>query len=198
MRRFVVVGHEAPTAPDFSLDDLAGGAGRLDVLCRAVSAGLLTSHGVRADASVWLVLQDALTVRFDGDEVRNLAPDERAVAGLLRKALEAAEGAVGAQWVESTPGVAVTKQGLEATLSAADEAGLIVGLHEDGEPVTEFAPPPTATFVLSDHRSFTAEEAALIDDYADVRVSLGPTRVHADQAIVITQNYLDTDGYTRY
>ncbi|PSP87349.1 tRNA (pseudouridine(54)-N(1))-methyltransferase TrmY, partial [Halobacteriales archaeon QH_8_68_33] len=34
MRQFIVVGHDAPTTPEFPLDDLAGGAGRLDVLCR--------------------------------------------------------------------------------------------------------------------------------------------------------------------
>ncbi|MFB6353536.1 MAG: tRNA (pseudouridine(54)-N(1))-methyltransferase TrmY [Halobacteriales archaeon] len=198
MRRFVVVGHEAPTTPDFSLSDLAGGAGRLDVLCRCVAAGLLTSHGVRPDASVWLVLQDAVTVRFDGGAVRNLAPDERAVAGLVRSALEAAAGAVGAQWVDSSPGVAVASQGLEAALAAADGAGLVVELHEDGVPVTDLAPPEAATFVLSDHRDFTAEERSLLDEYADVRVRLGPERLHADQAMVVAHNYLDTAGFSSY
>jgi tRNA (pseudouridine54-N1)-methyltransferase len=46
MRQFVVVGHDAPTTDDFSLDDLPG-AGRLDVLCRCITAALLLSHGIR-------------------------------------------------------------------------------------------------------------------------------------------------------
>lgn len=198
MRRFVVVGHEAPVEPDFPLSDLAGGAGRLDVLCRCVAAGLLTSHGVREDASVRLVLRDTLSVRFDGGSIRNLAPDERAVAGLVRSALEASDRAVGAQWVEASPGVAVARLGLADALESAAEAGLVVQLHEDGTAVTELAPPPAATFVLSDHRSFADDEQALLDAHADERVRLGPTRLHADQAIVVAHNYLDTDGYTRY
>lgn len=198
MRRFVVVGHEAPTDPDFPLSDLPGGAGRLDVLCRCVSAGLLTSHGVREDASVWLVLRDTLTVRFDGAEVRNLAPDERAIAGLVRRALEAAERAIGPGWVEASPGVSVAKRGLQAVLEDAGEAGHVVQLHEDGTPVSDFEPSGATTFVLSDHRDFTADEQALIDAPADARVSLGPTRLHADQAIIVANHFLDTAGYTAF
>lgn len=198
MRRFVVVGHEAPTDPDFSLSDMPGGAGRLDVLCRCVAAGLLTSHGVREGAAVWLVLQDAVTVRFEGATIRNLAPDERAVAGLVRSALAAGERAVGAQWVEASPGVTVAKQGLEAALESTADAGAVVQLHEDGAPVTGLEPAEATTFVLSDHRDVTAAEQALLDDHVNARVSLGPTRLHADQAIVVAHHYLDTAGYTRW
>jgi tRNA (pseudouridine54-N1)-methyltransferase len=31
--------------------------------------------------------------------------------------------------------------------------------------------------------------------HGHVRVSLGPERIHADHAIVVAHNYLDTDGY---
>lgn len=194
MRRFVVIAHEAPTSAEFSLDDLAGGAGRLDVLCRCVGDALLTSHGVRADTSIWLVFQDELTIRIDGAEVRNLSPDERSVAGLLRTALEAADRAVGAQWVEASAGIQVATQGFTAALEAASEAGAVVQLHEDGAAFPEVEPPADATFVLSDHRDFTVDEAAALETHADVRVSLGPTALHADQAIAVVQNRLDLLG----
>ena len=151
---------------------------------------------MRDDASVWLVLRDALTVRIDGGSVRSLAPDERAVAGLLRAALEVADGAVGASWVESTTGVAVAKRGLEAALEDAATRGLVVELHEDGTAATGLKPPDAVTFVLSDHRDLTDDERALLAAYADHRVRLGPTRLHADQAITVANHYLDTDGYT--
>lgn len=194
MRRFVVTGHEAPTSAEFSLDDLASGAGRLDVLCRCVGDALLTSHGVRADTSIWLVFQDELTIRIDGAEVRNLSPNERSVAGLLRTALGAAERAVGAQWVEASPGVEVAKLGFTAALEAASDAGPVIQLHEDGTAFSELEPPADTTFVLSDHRDFTAEEAGALETHADARVSLGPTALHADQAIAVVQNRLDLVG----
>lgn len=195
MRRFVVVAHDATTSPEFSLSDLAGGAGRLDVLCRCVAAALLTSHGVREDASVRLVLQDAVTVRLDGVSVRNLSPDERAVAGLLRSALEAGPRAVGERWVAASPGVSVAKQGLAAALTDASEAGAVVQLHEDGEPVEGFEARADTTFVLSDHRALTADEQVLVDEHADARLSLGPTALQADQAIVVLHNHLDRAGH---
>ncbi|MFB6219046.1 MAG: tRNA (pseudouridine(54)-N(1))-methyltransferase TrmY [Halobacteriaceae archaeon] len=195
MRQFVVVGHDAPTTAGFSLDDLPG-AGRLDVLCRCVGAGLFLSHGIREDARVHLVLGDELAVRFDGADLRSARPDERTLAGLLRGALEAAEDAVGHQPVEASPGVTVRKRGLAGTLD--DAGGLLVELHEEGTPLAQVAPSAQSTFVLSDHREFTDDEAALLADRAAHRVSLGPRAVHAEHAIAVAHNYLDTDGYERY
>ena len=48
-RNFVVLGHRAHTAPDWKLDDLCGGGGRLDVLVRCVTAAMWVSHGLRRD-----------------------------------------------------------------------------------------------------------------------------------------------------
>ena len=195
MRRFVVVGHEAPLDADFSLDDLPG-AGRLDVLCRCVTSALLTSHGVREDAAVSLVIDDAYTVRFEGHEVRRLNPDERSTGARIRDALAAKDGAIGAMEAEPSPGVYVGRRGLGETLDRLD--GTVVALHEDGDPVVAVDPPDDAVFVLSDHRDFTDEEAGLLADRADERVTLGPERLHADQAITVAHNWLDTAGYTRY
>ncbi|MFB6121109.1 MAG: tRNA (pseudouridine(54)-N(1))-methyltransferase TrmY [Halobacteriaceae archaeon] len=195
MRQFVVVGHEAPVVPDFSLDNLAGGAGRLDLLCRCVGAGLFLSHGIRDDARVHLVLQDARTVTFDGADLRNARPDERTLAGLVRSALDAAEDAVGHRAVESSPGVTVSKRGLKPTLEDVARRRTVVHLHEDGDPLPATDPPADPVFVLSDHRDFTDDEMALLDDAGDRRVSLGPKAIHADHATAVAHNYLDTDGY---
>lgn len=196
MRQFVVLGHTAPTDPDFALDDLPGGAGRLDVLCRCVNAAFVLSHAIREDVRVLLVLQDRVTLRFEGDELRYLSPDERNIASLIRRALEASEEAVGHREAESTPGIYVSTRDLEAVLD--EGSGTTVMLHEDGDPIRDLAPPADPIFVLSDHRDFTDEEAALLSSRSDARVTVGPKRLHADHAITIAHNYLDTDGYARY
>ncbi|MEF8843655.1 MAG: tRNA (pseudouridine(54)-N(1))-methyltransferase TrmY [Haloarculaceae archaeon] len=195
MRRFVVLGHEAAPDPGFSLDDLPG-AGRLDVLCRCMTDALLTSHGVRGDTTVSLVFGDEYTVRFEGSEVRRLNPDERSTGARLRDALAARDGAIGAMEAEPSPGVYVGRRGFEATLDRLD--GTVVELHEDGTPVVEVDPPEDVVFVLSDHRDFTAAEAELLAERADARVTLGPERLHADQAVTVAHNWLDTDGFARY
>ena len=86
--------------------------------------------------------------------------------------------------------------GLAATLDRLD--GTVVQLHEDGDPATETSIPSDPVFVLSDHNDFTDEEAALLSERADSGVRLGPTALHADHAISVAHNWLDTEGYTQY
>jgi tRNA (pseudouridine54-N1)-methyltransferase len=197
MRQFVVVGHDAPTTPDFALDDLAGGAGRLDVLCRCVTSAFFLSHDIRENVRTHLVLGDAFTVTFDGNALRGLNPDERSTAALIRGALERRRGAVGHQPVEASPGISIRRHGFEATLDALD-VGALVHLHEDGVPAVDRDPPADPAFVLSDHRDVGDDEAELLTDRADARLRLGPEALHADHAITVAHNYLDTDGFRSY
>jgi len=197
MRQFVVVGHDAPTAPEFSLDDLPG-ASRLDVLCRCVNAAFFLSHAIREDARCLLVLDDAFTLRFEGSELRRLNPDERSTGALVRNALDQREEAVGHVEVETSPGVYLSRRDFAATLADVAEGSAVVQLHEDGAPVVERDPPSDPAFVLSDHEDFTDREADLLADAADARVRLGPEALHADDAITVAHNYLDTGGFRRY
>ncbi|TAJ44813.1 tRNA (pseudouridine(54)-N(1))-methyltransferase TrmY [Methanofollis fontis] len=184
MRRFVVIGHRATTDPAFSLNNLPG-AGRMDELCRCVSASLCLSHGMREDTECWLILcggeKAPLTIRFSGKTMRNLSPDERNIAGLIKKALALPCGVV---FRESTPGVAVRKGGLERVI---EEGGCAV-LHEDGHDVRSVGDLP-GTFLLSDHLDFTAGEAEALE--ALPAYSLGPCILHADQAITVLHNECD-------
>ncbi|MDQ2056077.1 tRNA (pseudouridine(54)-N(1))-methyltransferase TrmY [Halobellus sp. H-GB7] len=198
MRQFLIVGHDAPTTPGFSLDDLAGGAGRLDVLCRCVNSAFFLSHSIRDDVRVHLVLGDEFTVRFEGSDLHRLNPDERSTAALIRTALEHREDAIGHMPAESTPGVSIRQMGFEATLEDVAGDATVVELHEDGDPVADVEPPTNPLFILSDHHDFTEREASLLADAADECVRLGPEVLHADHAITVAHNYLDTDGYTTY
>ena len=197
MREFVVVGHDAPTTPEFSLDDLPG-AGRLDVLCRCVTSALLLSHDIRESVRVRLVLDGAYVVRFEGSELRHLRPDERSAASLVRGALEAREGAIGAMEANPSPGVYIGSGGLERAVDGAGERDELLVLHEDGDPVVDVDPPTDAAFVLSDHRDFTDDEMAVLRDAGARRVSVGPRALHADHAVTLAHNYLDTEGFRRY
>jgi tRNA (pseudouridine54-N1)-methyltransferase len=196
MRQFVVSGHDAPLSADFSLDNLSGGAGRLDVLCRCVNSALCLSHAIREDVRVWLVLGDEFTVRFEGSDLKNLNPDERSTAALIRNALDEKDGAIGHMAAESSPGVSISRRGFEDVLDETD--GTVVALHEEGEPVVEVDPPAEPVFVLSDHRDFTGREAELLAERVDARIRLGPRRLHADHAITVAHNWLDTEGYAQY
>lgn len=197
MRQFVLIAHDAPSTADFPLDALASEAGRMDLLARSLNAGLLASHGIREDSRVHIVLGD-ITVSVDGGTVRNLHPDERSIAALLRSALDAREDAIGHQPATPSPGIELYRMGLAATLDRVAADRSLVMLHEDGDPAVEAAVPEDPVFVLSDHRDFTDEETDLLEGRAEMRLRFGPTALHADHAISVAHNWLDTDGYTEY
>jgi tRNA (pseudouridine54-N1)-methyltransferase len=189
MRQFIVVAREGPTTGEFSLDDLPAAA-RVDLLARCVTASLLLSHGLREDVRTQLVLGDEFTVRFDSANLRGLHPDERSTAALIRNALGEREEAIGHIPVEISPGVSLVRMNLETVLGEVSEP--IYRLHPDGTPKGELSPPDDAAFVLSNHQKFDEADTVTIAEYTDGDICLGPEAIHADHAIAVAHNWLDT------
>ena len=189
MRRFLLVAHDARTSGDFSLDDLAGGAGRMDLVARCAVGSLLVSHGVRTDVEFLAVLsgppRPPRLLRLMGAEIRGLNPDERSTGALLRKAL-AWEGLA-----ESSvhPGVHASGRGLADALAAIPPP--IHVLEEQGTDLRDAVLERDTTFVLSDHRDFAPAEQALLATKITARLSVGPRPLHADQVVAIVHNELD-------
>ncbi|MBT8507124.1 tRNA (pseudouridine-N1)-methyltransferase [Methanomicrobiaceae archaeon CYW5] len=185
MKRFIIVGHKASTSGDFSLNDMPGGAGRMDVLCRCVNSSLFLSHDLRRDVECYLVLQGEpdppKTILFSGERVRYLNPDERSAGSLIKKALAAT---CRDEFSESTKGVYVRRGGLDRLLSEFQ----VALLDENGEDIRTMAELPDA-YLLSDHMNFAEEEEALIQDVQ--KVSVGPKILHADHTITIMLNEMD-------
>ena len=185
MTLFAVLGHTARTDGSFSLNDLPGSGGRMDILCRCVNAALFLSHDLRRDTDCCLVLcgepADKKTIRFSGSGVRSLSPDERSAAALIKKALGTPCGAV---FREAGPGVFIRKGGLEELL-AENDFGM---LDENGTDIRT-APDLPEAFLLSDHLNFTGPEEELIRDCP--RFSVGPRCLHADHAITLVNNERD-------
>ena len=185
MKRFVIVGHLAATSGAFSLDNLPGGAGRMDILCRCVNSSLFLSHDLRRDVECYLVLcgepNPPMTVLFRGSEIRNLSPDERSSAALIKKALAIP---CGDEFRESTPGVYIRRGGLARLLGEVSFAVL----DEAGEDIRTAPALPDAC-LLSDHQNFTPEEEGMIEGYP--RYSVGPRSLHADHTISVLLNEMD-------
>jgi tRNA (pseudouridine54-N1)-methyltransferase len=197
MRNFVIVGHKATTNPNFSLEDIPGTSGRLDILCRSVTAAFVISHGIRKDVCVYLVLlggEIPKTIQLRGETLRHLNPDERTTAALLKKAL-----AVPAtqEWAMSTSGIFVRTGGLAQVLGDLKAARLIY-LREDGLDIRSLgagALAGDAAFILGDHTGMTPEEETMISGAGAEVISLGPTSLHADHCIVLINWFLDTNVF---
>lgn len=119
MRRFAVVGHRAMSKGKLPLNDLAGGAGRMDVLVRAVMAALLTSHGIRTNVEIVLHLLGGpgppRRVKFDGTSLKGIHAEERSIAGTIGKILAQPLPPIG-RWDDVSPGLSHSGGNLETTL----------------------------------------------------------------------------------
>jgi tRNA (pseudouridine54-N1)-methyltransferase len=189
MRRYVITGHSVPITFGFSLDNLPG-SGRMDLLCRALNAAFLKSHGIREDVEVYLVLQDEVALKFDGSELGGLNPDARSIAGVILKGVSTYAD----DWEETTPGVEAARKSLEDILDELE--GTKIMLDVDGEPLKNTEVPKDPIFILSDHESFTDDEKALMNGFD--RVSIGGTEIHTDHTVAVIQNWLDTKGFENY
>ena len=194
MRRFLVIGHTQKAKAPIPLNDPAG-AGRWDVMARSVAAAFLLSNGIRKDVEVYLALRaepKPLVIRLRGAELMSLNPDERAILGLLSKAL--ATETVGEHWASASPGLDVARMELPTLLGILARTGPLVLLHEHAPLLDSKEQARTVadgTFVLSDHQEFTNDEMRLLAKHANIRHSLGPLSLHTSSCIVIIHNWLD-------
>jgi tRNA (pseudouridine54-N1)-methyltransferase len=194
MKNFLIIGHKSVTET-FSLNDLPGAAGRMDILCRCVNAALFLSHDLRRDVRVFLLLKGEPSppkiIRFDGCAVRYLSPDERSCASLIKKALEKKAQDF---WTESTAGVSVRKGDLDAIIKELDMK--VTYLREDGEDIRAYKSHEHSNqlFVLGDHLGLTEDEEKIIDGCDHEMISVGPLSLHADHCIVLLHNEMDRQG----
>jgi len=196
MREFIVVGHKARTDGNFNLNDLPGSGGRMDILCRCVNSALFLSHDLRRDVIIYLILLGEPympgIVKFEGENVRYLNPDERSSGSLIKKALE--KSAI-PRWRESTSGVWIRLGGLADLLEEVltDEKRLFY-MREDGDNIRdEFKEnvPENVVFIFGDHTGMTPEEETVIQDSNAKTINVGPKSLHADHCIILVNNEMD-------
>jgi tRNA (pseudouridine54-N1)-methyltransferase len=187
----VIVGHKAATTGDFKLDDLAGGAGRLDILLRCINSAFFLSHKLRRDVEVYLVLQGPphppRLVRLVGNELKYLNPDERSTGALVRNALLQTGGGE----MKSSPGIYVSDRTFGDVINDLAEKSRIIYLKEDGNDVRDKKFEGDVTFVLSDHTDLTSDEESQLLSHTPGVICLGPISYHADHCIVIMNNEMD-------
>jgi tRNA (pseudouridine54-N1)-methyltransferase len=195
MRRFVIVGHKTVAHPFFTLDDIVGRTGRLDILIRCVNAAFCISHAIRKDVVVYLILlgeEGPKTVKFVGKELKYLNPDERSTAALVRTALmkKIARG----EEINSTPGVYLCGKDFSDIIEECAKKSDIIVLDEKAPDIRSFKFMSECTFVLSDERDLTSAEKQILTNINAKSISVGPISLHANHCITIIHNELDRIG----
>ena len=184
-KNFLIIGHRAHTAADWKLDDICGGAGRLDVLVRSVTASLWKSHGIRHDTDVWLSLRGKpepdITVHFSGQNIKYLNPDERSTAALIRNGLIKLNRRKGP--LETSPGVTLQRENFSELIKKLPKPVL---LNENGKHKISSK---YQTFILGDDRDPTEEEMKALDSLDKVKI--GKTSLLTSACITLIHHFLD-------
>ena len=148
----------------------------MDVLCRCINSSFFLSHDLRRNTECYLILEGGephKTLRFSGETIRSLNPDERSAGALAEP-----------EFKKAADGIAIRSAGLAELLQEFSFAVL----DENGEDIREVETLPE-NFILSDHMNFTEEEEELLKDLP--RYSVGPRVLHADHTITVILNEFD-------
>jgi len=195
VRRFLLLAHRVPPNGAFTLNDLAGGAGRMDEVARAVSTAFTLSNDLRRDTEVTIlfVAQPPPVVRrvdVVGARVRFLNPDERSTAALVKNALVRSAGYPTA--LESSPGLRVGPVDPPVALAEFLRSPGAVWLTEGGRPISDWTPSEgSIAAVLSDPYDPTEAEQALLRASGVPQLSVGPRSLRSSQVIDLVHASLD-------
>ena len=163
----------------------------MDVLARAVNTALFISHGIRNDSTITIHLMGGdipRRVKFDGNILRGVHPDERSISGHIRSIMKRPIPPIG-KWQEVSTGVSHSGGNVRETLIEWSRERVVsyvldvegVRLGSEGE--------TSMGFILSDHLPFTDEEKGLLEGCQ--KVSLGSEWLQGHVCIAIVHHILD-------
>lgn len=195
MRRFLLLTHKAPANGAFTLNDLAGGGGRIDEVARCVSTAFTLSNDLRRDTELTILFRGprppgGRRVHLIGHRLRFLNPDERSTAALVKNALVRALSAE--RDLESSPGLVVgPAEPLEELRRFVAVPGAL-WLTEGGLPLRSWAGPPEGfAAVLSDPFDPADDELEVLRASGIPALSLGPRSLRSSQCIDVLHNEFD-------
>lgn len=194
-RNFIIIGHRAVSDGSINLKDLCGASGRWDGIARCITASLFLSHDMRRDTSIHIILLGSgdppKILSVNGAYVKYLNPDERACSALMRKSLEMEIGNEIGFTIRTSPGIHVTRGGLDHVLKRIDGSTYL--MSEEGsdseDSFGEFG--ERSYFFLSDDMDLKKDEKDLLEDRCDGKINVGPLSLHSYQALVILHNIMD-------
>ncbi len=195
MRRFLILAHRVPVSGEFTLNDLAGGAGRMDEVARAVSTAFTLSNDLRRDTEVTILFvaeppPRARRITLVGARLRYLNPDERSTAALLKNALVRSKEYP--REFESSPGLTVAAAEPDGELRAFLARPHALWLTESGAPFETWTPGESDfAAVLADPYDPTPPEVEILAGSGVPRISIGPRSIRTSQVIDAVHRELD-------
>ncbi|MGB2728591.1 MAG: tRNA (pseudouridine(54)-N(1))-methyltransferase TrmY [Halobacteriota archaeon] len=187
MKQFILYTSKAVTSPDFSLDDLPGSGGRMDLVARCICNALWISHDLRRDSCIHVVAcgspNPPVVISFYGNMLRDVSPDERNIAAWIKKALAKKR---------KNPGISIRKLSFQQLVEELASAGnFFYILHEQGRDISEVKLKVDSVFVLGDHIGLPEKEEKFVAQFEHDKLSLGTTSYLASQCVTVLHYELD-------
>jgi len=193
-RVFVLKASTVITAPKFSMRNIAGSSGRLDVVCRWLLNAFRVDGQIRSDTIFYAVLEGppnpSKLIKVEGDKLKSFPSSEIEVARIIRDLLAMDRGEH-----PLAKGFSVSKMDFRKLILKlkADSTNELVYLHERGRDILDFKFnfKRNYVFILGDHIGLDGASERFLASLKIPRISLGPTIYLSSQCIVIVHEFLD-------
>ncbi len=187
-RSFILIQSNVRTDAEFTINGIANN-GRLDIGCRFLNSVLFTSYSLRRDVNAHMIFRGSpdppLHLKFSGQKISGLHPDERSIAGYIKKNLKSFEH----RKTTANTGVMIDRRDLEQLFE--DVEGTPVLLHENGDSLKDWEMPEKPVFLLGDHMGVKEEDIRTAESAGSSRLSLGEESYQAQQIASFINIWLD-------
>ncbi len=190
MRTFILYSH-ARTDSNGNIEDMPSSGGRMDLVARCVSSSLWLSYTIRRDAEFIVILNGApappIAIKFSGEKLKNVSPDERSVGLWLKKVLSEE---ISKEWQEIFPGIFAAKKSFQEIVKEYSKEKVFI-LHEKGAPIQKQKfPSDNLVFVLGDNVGIPPKEEKFALRKGE-KISLGKTSYVASACINVVNWIVD-------
>ena len=193
-RVFILKASKARTDNRFTIKDLPGSSGRMDLVCRCILSALILSKTHRLDTVFYAVLEGPprppLTVEVDGEKVKALPRDEFQTALVLKELLDPN--------IASFPsGFRLINKSFRDVVGEQFNKSEIYLLHSSGNDIKETfiefqkVEKPQLAFILGDHIGLSQNDLEWLIQKGIRPLSVGPKEYLGSQCIFLVQEKLD-------
>ncbi|MFX0088577.1 MAG: hypothetical protein ACFFA1_00335 [Promethearchaeota archaeon] len=193
-RIFVVKSGTAHTIPDFSIKDIPGTSGRLDVVCRCLISAF-GKNRERQNIDFYGVLEGGplqpRLILVEGRRLRRLPNDEFEVATIVSQLL--AKSLENENVLDGWPGISIYPKDFIKIVDELKGKGILFYLHQKGYDVREFEFPRDnhLVFVMGDHVGLAKADEEVLRESGAIQISVGPLTYLASQCITLLHEELD-------
>ncbi|MFX0086955.1 MAG: hypothetical protein ACFFAU_14955 [Candidatus Hodarchaeota archaeon] len=174
MRQFIIISNTVDTSKPLSLNSLTG-YGRLDVICRCINSAFFLSNEFRKNVVLKVFFRkNGKMLEIQGEKARGINPDERAIAGVLKRVFKG----------NNYPGIQFYQNTLKNVIKNEKPAML----ESRGICSTQIVK-TKKIFMIGDQLGFPEEENHLFSNLE--KFSLGTCEYLSSQTITIINYLLD-------